>query len=385
MIDRWFIRNFDGDEYLETFLISAVTSILLIRFYLFLTDYPRIGSGEFHIAHVLFGGLLMLAAQMILMAFLTKPAYRIAAVIGGLGFGAFIDELGKFVTADNDYFFRPTVAIIYVCLVLVYLSIQAIDKFRSVSQREYLANSVELVKEAIINDLDKEDKTQALNYLRKVNPNNPLVPVLRSTIHELDLIDNRKSWWNRWKDRIDPIWNWIIERSWFKWVIIILFGFKAMTSLISLEIVVSNRVEWFIVGLGVLLLTIIGYMFVYKRVLMSSILIVFFIVAGIVFSAWGFTDQVDLPRLSITEWGQLIASVLSAIIIVIGLMQIFYSKLVALRLMKISVIISIFITQVFAFYQTQFYALFGLIFNLVLFAAVRFLISREMSRNKKDF
>jgi len=38
----------------------------------------------------------MLLAQVILFSFITKPAQKTAAIVGGVGFGIFIDEIGKF-------------------------------------------------------------------------------------------------------------------------------------------------------------------------------------------------------------------------------------------------------------------------------------------------
>src|ERR1043166_5618043 len=102
-------RNADGPLLLESFFIAAVVSFLGVRAFLALTGYPRLGSGGIHIAHMLWGGLLMLASILFLLAFMDRNVSRAAAVVAGLGFGTFIDEIGKFVTARHAYFYRPPV------------------------------------------------------------------------------------------------------------------------------------------------------------------------------------------------------------------------------------------------------------------------------------
>src|ERR1700683_248121 len=109
-----FIRNIDATSYRENFIVSAIVSVFVIRIYLRLTHYPKIGSGEFHIAHLLFGGFFMMLALLILLSFLNEKAATVSSVLGGIGFGSFIDELGKFITSDNNYFFQPTIALIYI-------------------------------------------------------------------------------------------------------------------------------------------------------------------------------------------------------------------------------------------------------------------------------
>lgn len=46
-------------ESLDIFLISAVLTVVALRAYLQATNYPKIGGGGLHIAHVLWGGLGM--------------------------------------------------------------------------------------------------------------------------------------------------------------------------------------------------------------------------------------------------------------------------------------------------------------------------------------
>lgn len=141
------VRDRDTGSLLELLLIMAVVAILVSRAFLALTGYPQISPGQLHIAHMLWGGFLMLAALVTAFRYWNPSVRRLAAFIGGVGFGLFIDELGKFITNDNDYFYKPTIALIYVLFILLYLV------FRGLSERHDLSKRERQVNEAIRLDL----------------------------------------------------------------------------------------------------------------------------------------------------------------------------------------------------------------------------------------
>ena len=180
------VRDLHSGHHLELFLVSAVSAVLAIRIYLRLANYPQVGGASLHIAHMLWGGLLMLVALLLLLAYLGRSSRRVAAFVGGIGFGTFIDEVGKFVTRDNDYFFRPAVALIYVTFVLTYLGMRSVRR-RRVTHHEYLMNAIQEIEQAALRDLQPEERDRALQYLARAEARDPLVTGLRDLLQRAEL------------------------------------------------------------------------------------------------------------------------------------------------------------------------------------------------------
>jgi hypothetical protein len=136
------IRNAERGEFQELLVVSSVATVVTVRIGLEISGYPRIAGGSLHIAHLLWGGLLMLASALILLTYLNRSMMRVGAVLAGVGFGLFIDEVGKFVTADNDYFFRPALSLIYICFALLFLLTRSVRRTRELNEAEVRANAI---------------------------------------------------------------------------------------------------------------------------------------------------------------------------------------------------------------------------------------------------
>src|ERR687883_640370 len=78
--------------HLTLLVVAFVVTVTVTRLFLAATGYPRIGS-TFHLAHALWGGLLLVVAVVVLLLLANRWALRLAAGLAGVGLGLFIDEV----------------------------------------------------------------------------------------------------------------------------------------------------------------------------------------------------------------------------------------------------------------------------------------------------
>lgn len=343
-----FIRNFDADRYFEIFFVSAIFSILGIRLFLELTGYPQIGNSDLHIAHMLWGGLLMMISILILLFFLTKHAQMTASFIGGVGFGTFIDEIGKFVTQDNDYFYEPSVALMYITFVLMFIAVNTIQTRWGKSEKEYIVNALNELKEIPSGTLDQSDKDRAINYLYESGASGEFIDSVKKIFSNAQVASPRKPGrYTRIKKFLSAHYENLTRYRFFNLGLILFFVLEfavTITYIISLT---------FLIGIG------------WDRL-----------------SGVEMIEEVNhrLMTLSFIEIAEFFSSLLSGLFVFAGIYLLRKSRLRAYIMFKRSVLVSIFLTQFFLFYKEQFSAMTGLLFNILILVALEFMIDREKER-----
>lgn len=337
------IRDLDAGYYLDLFLVAAVTAVLGIRFYLGLAGWPRVEMGHLHIAHMLWGGLLMLVAIVILLSYLGRGGDETAALLGGIGFGTFIDEVGKFITKDNDYFYRPSVAIIYVTFILTYMAVRSIHRERTATRAEYLANAINQIRKLATGPLTLEEQQKAQDYLLRSDPDHPAVAPLTGLLERIPPApaDTPRRLTRLRVAAVEAYRN-IAGNPLFVKALITFF-------LAQLLIKVGHAALW------------IGTENMSPEQVMKL----------------PFFQPELLDARTRAEWGELGSSLLSGLFVGIGIARIRWDRLGAFRMFQRSILVSIFLTQVFMFYQREGTALLALTFNMLVFLALRFMIERE--------
>ncbi|MEP6807753.1 MAG: hypothetical protein ABI978_04055, partial [Chloroflexota bacterium] len=210
------VRREGADRYLFLTLVSFASTVLATRAVLELTGFPRIGGGELHIAHALFGGVFLFIAALLPIILAGRTIYRASAVLGGVGIGLFIDEVGKFITAQNDYFYPAAAPLIYATFLLAVLIYLRVRRRVQPDARSLLLTSLQLVEEAVDGDLQANERDVLRRRLKAATERAPEAEQRRLAAAMLAFVESRDlavapdtfsrlqpvfDWWNARRNR----------------------------------------------------------------------------------------------------------------------------------------------------------------------------------------
>ena len=324
----FFVRRVDATNHFEIFFVSAVATIILVRAILAATGWPQLGGGKIHFAHLLWGGLGMLIAIILFLAMEGRLWDALGALAAGIGFGLFIDELGKFITSDNDYFFRPVIAIIYVIFVGLFFLFRWLGSIKHLSPQTALVNAFDYAKEAVLRDMDEGERAEALFLLSRADQADPVVVALGDMLHSLEMPEKPNP------SPLQTAMRWFaglyarfVDRRWFR---VIVVGWFVVISLAGL-----------VGGLGV---------------------------------------DLNPANMSFADVGLSVTGFVEGVLVVIGIVRGRHSRLVAYAWFERAVLVSILIGEFFEFYANQLTAVFGLIPLLLTFITIRYMIGEERKK-----
>ena len=327
---RGLVRNLEAGELLELFLVAAVAAVLAIRAFLAALGYPSLGGDGLHIAHMLWGGVFMLVAFILLFSFVGRGLGRLAAILAGIGFGTFIDELGKFITSDNDYFYKPTIGLIYIIFIVIFLILRTARRKRSIAPGDALANALTHVQDSISAPLDPQKKAETLALLDQADPDHPLYRHLRAYVQEAELSpDDPTNFYFRIKEWAFETYRRVATHRRFA----VLFPALFLT--------------WGIVQAG-----------------------------SLAYLAYGITGT-TIEELRWTHYAQAASMAVTVACIAIGIVAWPSSRSRSYRWYMRGALVSIFITQVFVFFQSQLAAITGLSVNVLTYASLAFVANLE--------
>ena len=322
------VRSAKAVQHLTTFVVTAVSTILVTRLFLALSGYPRIGGDTgLHVAHVLPGGLLMLVAMWLQFSYIGPGPRAAAALVGGAGFGLFIDEVGKFVTSDNDYFFEPSAAIMYVVFTGFVVGARSLRRRRPLTDAEHVAGAAHVLVDGLAGRLSEHRRQEVLRTLDAVGEREG-VGELRSL---LERVETRTP---GVPQRLEGVWQAVAD----------LFA-RVSSSRFALP------------AMGVLLLAQTAG------------------AAVVVLGAWHSRTPHGIPVA-----GVLLGATLSLVFTVVGSWQGGRrGRRAAVESFQRSVLTSLLLTQVFLFAVSQFAATAGLLVDLVLLG----LVNADLARTRR--
>jgi hypothetical protein len=250
------VRHADADDLILLMLLSFAASVVVTRVFLQITGFPKIGGGEsgLHIAHVLWGGLLLFAGTLLPLIFVNRWIYPTIAILSGLGVGLFIDEVGKFITDNNNYFYPAAAPLIYGFFLLTVLLYFQVRRRRIADTRSELYYALTDLTEAIDRDLDTVEAARIRQRLIKVKNNaayfeqaqlaQELLDFLQSD--QVNIIEHHPDWLERQINRFKQFEAQYISRTVHRTILIVgafVFGLLALFDPMRVIALIQNSAD----------------------------------------------------------------------------------------------------------------------------------------------
>lgn len=237
--------------YMLTMVVAFAITVVGTRLYLDITGYPQLGNETFHFAHALWGGLLQAVAAVLMLIYLNEWVFSLSAAMAGIGIGLFIDEIGKFITQSNDYFFPLAAPIIYIAFILFVFAYLYIRRHETDDNRATLYGVLEDLEMLLDDNLDAKTHRSLVNRLEKVSSeaersdlkhlSTTLLQFLKS--EQVNIKPPRTTFWTQLSEQLTRLENRWLPKSLAHKVLILAFAVLGAISLFKIVVLFSIVVD----------------------------------------------------------------------------------------------------------------------------------------------
>ena len=149
----------------------------------------------------------------------------------------FLDEVGKFLTKDVNYFYKPAVTVIYAVFVLFYLGVRELIQRRPLTDRRRLALAANAVSDLSLGQLDEAGRARALNLLDRAEPE-VMADALRTALHADQCSPPRlEAWLTRRRDVAAGRADRVLRSHLLRRGIAVLLGLQFLGSAVELALI----------------------------------------------------------------------------------------------------------------------------------------------------
>ena len=330
---HFFVRNSDAPELIELFLVAGIASVLAIRGFLAATGYPQLGGDGLHIAHMLWGGLFMTLAMLLLFAALGQSGAAARRHSGRYWVWRLHRRVGQVHHQRQQLFLRahhrPDLHYLHRDLSCA----RSLSTAGAGADTEALANAFNQLELGAGRPLDAETRRTTLDLLAKSDTSDPVVQGLSVFVRSIEPQPGPDmSFYFRARDFAVSLYSRVLLSCWFRPILV---GFFLVRAFVQIAIV---------------LLVVLAGLFV---------------------------SDIEILQLSFSGIATLVSVAVSGILTLFGIFQLKRSRLAAYRWFVHSILVSIFVIQVFTFLESELSALWGFAIDILVYTALKIMIEQE--------